>query len=289
MPRLHHDDLGVPLPCDHGFGRARIADGLHAVLTSRGLRGLRPRRADQDVRAVTRFAELQPVPPHREVRVRLLDGSGVRGDIKAVVKAILLDPEARGDAKSDPNFGKLREPFQFATNILLNFNVRSADTLGLSDGYLLGRGEYTGMAQIPFQSPTVFNYFPPGYVIPGTGLLGPEFALMTTGTSIQRANFVNRMVFTSPAVPISAPTNQGGAPNGTSLDFSDLQALATADTSGNSLVDELNRRLMHGTMSGSMKSTILTAVTNITSADPLNRARQAVYLVATSSQYQVQR
>ena len=217
------------------------------------------------------------------------NGSGVRGDMKAVVKAILLDPEARGDAKSDPNFGKLREPFQFATNLMLNFNVRSANGSGLSDGYLLGLNEYNGMAQIPFRSPTVFNYFPPGYIIPGTGLLGPEFALMTTGTAIQRANFVNRMVFTAPAIPTSPPTNQGGAPNGTSLDFSDLQALVAADTTGNTLVDELNRRLMHGTMSASMKSTILTAVTNIASSDTLNRARQAVYLVATSSQYQVQR
>lgn len=213
------------------------------------------------------------------------NGFGVRGDLKAVVKAILLDPEARGDVKTDPNFGKLREPFQFATNLMLNFNVRSSDGSGLSDGYLLGRPEYTGMGQIPFRSPTVFNYFSPDYIIPGTGLLGPEFALMTTGTSIQRANFINRMVFTAPAIPIGLPNG----PNGTSLDFSDLQALAAADTSGNSLLDELNRRMMHGTMSASMKSTILTAVTNIAGTDPLNRARQAVYLVATSSQYQVQR
>ena len=213
------------------------------------------------------------------------NGFGVRGDLKAVVKAILLDPEARGDSKTDPNYGKLREPFQFATNILRNFNVRSADGASLSDGYLIGRGEYTGMGQLPFQSPTVFNYYSPSYVIPGTSLLGPEFTLMTTGTSIQRANFMNRIVFSAPAIPVGLPN----ATTGTSLDFSDLQALSTADSTGNLLLDELNRRLMHGTMSTNMKSTILTAVTNIVSTDPLNRARQAVYLVATSSQYQVQR
>lgn len=217
------------------------------------------------------------------------NGFGVRGDMRAVVKAILLDVEARGDVKTDPNYGKLREPWQYATNILRHFNVRSADGLGLSDGVFFQRGEYTGMNQIPFRSPTVFNYFPPDYVVPNSSLLGPEFALMTTGTTIARANFVNRFTFTTPAVPISAPTNFGGAPNGTSLDFSDLQTLAAADTTGNQLVDELNRRMMHSTMSAQMKSTILTAVTAIASTDPLQRAKQAVYLVTTSSQYQVQR
>ncbi len=217
------------------------------------------------------------------------NGVGVRGDLKAVVKAILLDPEARGDNKTDPNYGKLREPVQFATNLLRDFNVRAANNSGQSDGVLTGRSEYTGMGELQFMSPTVFNYFPPGYIIPGTALLGPEFALMTTGTTIQRANFVNRMVFTAPAIAVSTDTNNGGSPLGTSLDFSDLQALSTADSTGGQLVDELNRRMMHGTMSAQMRSTILTAVTNIAASDSLNRSRQAVYLVATSSQYQVQR
>lgn len=213
------------------------------------------------------------------------NGFGVRGDMRAVVKAILLDPEARGDVKTDPNYGKLREPYQFATNMLRHFNVRSADGLGLSDGVFFQRGEFTGMNQIPFRSPTVFNYYPPDYVVPNSSLLGPEFALMTTGTSISRANFINQMTFGNPPIPVSNPDR----PFGTSLDFSDLQALAAADTTGNQLVDELNRRMMHSTMSAQMKSTILTAVTAIASTDPLQRAKQAVYLVATSSQYQVQR
>ncbi len=216
------------------------------------------------------------------------NGFGVRGDLKAVIRAILLDPEARGDAKTDPNYGKLREPALLATNILRTFNVRSADGLSQSDGVFFQRGEFIGMGQLPFRSPTVFNYYPPDYVIPNTSLLGPEFALMTTGTSIQRANFINTMVFSSPPIPVSLPDR----PNGTSLDFADLQALATADLSSNQLVDELDRRMMHGTMSATMKSTIMTAVNgmpSVNATDFLNRTRQAVYLVATSSQFQVQR
>lgn len=228
------------------------------------------------------------------------NGSGVRGDMKAVIRAILLDPEARGDAKTDPNYGKLREPVQFATNYLRAFGVRSADRSTQSDGYLLGRGEYTGMGQIPFQSPTVFNYYPPGYVIPGTATVGPEFALMTTGTAIQRANFINRFIFTNGGTapdqyPLPIPVAAPNAPNGTSIDVSDLQALAAADATGNLLLDELNRRMLHGTMTTQMRTTILPAVTSITQSSPattaqtLSRVQQAIYLVATSSQYQVQR
>jgi hypothetical protein len=102
---------------------------------------------------------------------------------------------------------------------------------------------------------------------------------------------MNRFVFTAIPVAVSNPD----APNGTSLDFSDLQALVVADPSNNLLLDALNHRMMHGTMSASMRNTIMTAVNSIavsnppTAAQTLNRVRQALYLVATSSQYQVQR
>ena len=217
------------------------------------------------------------------------NGFGVRGDMQAVVRAILLDPEARGDKKTDPNYGKLREPVLFATNFLKAFNPRSADGSTQSDGWILGRPEFTGMGQLPFRSPTVFNYFPPDYIFstPTGSIVGPEFALMTTGTAIQRQNFINRFVYTVQAVPVSTD-----APNGTSLDFSDLQAIASSDTSSGPLLDELNRRMMHSTMSAAMRSNILTAVNAIPSTSQANfllRAQQAVHLIATSSQYQVQR
>jgi hypothetical protein len=108
---------------------------------------------------------------------------------------------------------------------------------------------------------------------------------MTTGTAIQRQNYVNRTVYGVPAVP-GGTTN---APDGTSIDVADLQALAAADTTGNLLLDELNRRLMHSTMSPAMRSTILTAVTSLASSNSLARAQMAVHLILSSSQYQVQR
>ncbi len=201
--------------------------------------------------------------------------------LKEVVKAILLDPEARGSVKTDPNYGKLREPVQLTTNLLRQFNVQSADGSAPSDGYLAL--QTAAMAQFVFYSPTVFNFYQPDYTVPGTGLNGPEFAILTTGTAIARANFVNTMAFSriSSAPPV--------IPNGTSINLTDLQTLAAADATSNQLLDALNTKMMHGTMTAENRSTILTAVNAVAANDPLTRARTAVYLIATSSQYQVQR
>ena len=212
------------------------------------------------------------------------NGSGVRGDMRAVIRAVLLDPEARGDAKTDPNFGKLREPTLYATNLFRSFGVKGVST-PQSDGYMYARGQFSGMAQVPFLSPTVFNFYPPDYGIPGTTLLGPEFAILTTGTAIGRANFVYTMFFTPPFVAVSSPNS----PLGTTIDIADLQALSTADSTGNLLIEELNSRMLHNTMTETNKTTVRNAVTAYAASDPLNRARQAVYLIGTSSQFQVQR
>lgn len=211
------------------------------------------------------------------------NGIGVRGDLKAVVKAIILDPEARGDVKTDPNFGKLREPVQLLSNLFRHIGVKGANATGLSDGVI--NGQTNNMAQNVFNSPTVFNYYTPEYVIPGTALLGPEFGIKTTATAVTRANSMNTMIFSQIGISEAAP-------QGTSLDFAELQGLATVDTTSSRLVDTLNTRMLHGTMTPEMRSSIITAVNAIpatTSANFLQRARQAVYLIATSSQFQVQR
>jgi len=203
---------------------------------------------------------------------------GTRGDLRAVIKAILLDPEARGEAKSEVNYGRLRHPAQFILNVLRAFGARSADGSGDSDGYLNPQSSNMGMDV--FRPPSVFSYFSPGTVVPGTnGVRGPEFGLFTTSTALRRANFVNTMAFSRIAVSANAPS-------GTSLDLSAMQALA-----GNpaQLVDALNGLLMHGAMSPDMRQSIIDAVSAVSVTNPLKRARTAVYLVATSSQYQVER
>jgi uncharacterized protein (DUF1800 family) len=203
---------------------------------------------------------------------------GTRGDLRAVVKAILLDSEARGDAKTDANYGRLRHPAQFILNLLRAFGARSADLTTDSDGYLNPQSVNMGMDV--FRPPSVFSYFSPATVVPGTnGVRGPEFGLFTTSTALRRANFVNTMAFSRIAVSTNAP-------NGTSLDLSGMQALAANPAQ---LVDALNTLLMHGTMSAEMRQSIIDAVSAVAATNPLKRARTAVYLVATSSQYQVER
>ncbi len=209
--------------------------------------------------------------------------------MKEVVKAILLDPEARGDNKTDSRYGKLREPVQVLTNMARQFGAMSADRTVQSDGTVTN--QTSAMGQAAFLSPTVFNFYPPDYIVPGTTLNQPEFALYTTGTSIARANFVNTMVFNR-INPNTSTAAYGFVAVGTSFTYADIQALSQADNTGNVMLDELNRKLMHGAMSPEMRNTIRTAVLAVPSATPANhltRAQAAVYLILTSSQYQVQR
>ncbi len=203
------------------------------------------------------------------------NGQGVRGDLKAVVRAILLDPEARGDAKTDPNYGRLREPIQLITNMLRAYDAKSFDRAANSDGYLSPNA--VTLDEDPLRPPTVFSYFPADYNVPGTDLTGPEFGILSATTSLRRANFISTILYVGIAV-------NGNAPNGTKIDVAALQALA-----GNpqQLVSALNTQLMHGTMSAAMNASIVQAITSLT--DPLKRTRMAIYLVATSSQYQVER
>jgi len=224
-----------------------------------------------------------PTPAYvgRVAAVFINNGQGVRGDMKSVIKAILLDPEARGNVKTDPYYGKLREPVQLFTNLARHFQVSSADGLSQSDGVV--NGFTSNLGQNVFMSPTVFNYYSPEFYIQGTSLKSPEFGIYTTATSVGRLNLGNTFVFSR--FNVSVPTR----PSGTSFKFTELLPFAQADASGNQLLDELNTRMMHGTMSASMRSTILTAVLAVPSTNPTLRVQQAVYLVATSSQYQVQR
>lgn len=209
------------------------------------------------------------------------NGSNVRGDMKAVIRAILLDPEARGNIKTAPRYGKLREPVQLITNLTRIFPAKSFNGEDLSDGSL---GNYTKkLGQNPFYSDTVFNYFPPTYIVPGTTILAPEFGLLNTGTAINRTNLLYLLIFEG-LTPTATDSLKG-----TSLDFSEIIPYAENDPSGNQLLDVLNYKMMHGALTAEHKNSILTAVLAVPANNPLLRVKTAVYLIAASSQYQVQR
>jgi uncharacterized protein (DUF1800 family) len=215
--------------------------------------------------------------------------------MQEVVKAILLDPEARGDVKTDPKYGKLREPAQYVTGFLRAFNVKSFDKTSTSDGVLGNRSstDFTGTLDQPiFQPPTVFSYYQPGYEVPGTKILGPAFGILSTSTTLRRANAINTLTYSGVTVNLNPIASNPDRPRGTSIDIANLEALA-ANPSDGQVVDALNSLLLHGTMSTQMRASIITAMNAINDANLTTRhqkrARVAVYLAATSSQYDIQR
>ena len=178
-----------------------------------------------------------------------------------------------------PLVGKLREPVQFITNILRAFNAKSdgiLNSLNVSSS-AIGSAD---MNEDLFNTPSVFNFFPPTAPVPGENALGPEFALFSSLTSLRRANFVNRVIFSTIA---AAPPNR---PSGTSIDLAPWDPLASDP---NQLIDALNQLLLHGVMSEEMRQSVMTAVTSVPASNRRLRVRTAIYLIATSSQYQVQR
>ena len=195
------------------------------------------------------------------------NGSGTRGDLKAVVKTILLDPEARrGDdptqlAQTD---GKMREPLVYMTGVLRGLNATT-------DGDSLNWFSYN-MRQDLYNPASVFNYYPPNYRLSSNSLLAPELKIYTTPTALWRANFVNSIVYWN-------------WPGTTTFDLTQWSTLA-ADN--NKLLDALNVSYMHGAMPQQMRDAITTALNALDPTDVNGRARAAIYLVTTSQIYFVQ-
>ena len=217
--------------------------------------------------------------------------TGSRGNMKAVVQAVLLDPEARGDVKTDPSYGKLREPAQYIIGVLRALNVKSFDKTSTSDGVLGSRStaDFTGSLDQPtFQPATVFSYYQPGYEVPGIKLTGPAFGILSTATTLRRANNVSTLIYSGIASN-TTPTQSPDRPRGTSVDLANLESLAATPSA---MLDQLNALMLHGTMSTQVRTSITTAINSIPTSDAnfaRKRAQMAAYLVATSSQYDIQR
>jgi uncharacterized protein (DUF1800 family) len=199
------------------------------------------------------------------------NGQGVRGDLRAVVKAVLLDPEARANAPAPP-FGKLKEPVLAMLQLLRALG-------GVGDGLGLA-GIASNMGESPYFAPTVFNYYHPDYQLPGTTLIGPPFQIHTEATVVQRSNWVNTVIFGTVSVPF------GPAGTSVTIDMAPLDALA-ADPA--TLVNRVDVLLMHGTMSAAMRTNLVTTVGQIAANRPRARVQNALYLVATSAQFNVGR
>ena len=201
------------------------------------------------------------------------NGRGVRGDLQAVVRAILLDPEARGDTVAT-GFGKLREPVLYITGVLRALGA-SSDGVDLI-------GQSAGMEENVFVAPTVFNFFPPDYEVMGTGANAPELAIVDSTTSLKRADFAWRLIFGKPIPP---DANLPGA-TGTALSLAAWEPLAG---DAQALVDRLDAVLTHGALPPSTRSSITQAVQKVPARDAAMRVKTAAYLMVAGPHYQVQR
>jgi hypothetical protein len=200
------------------------------------------------------------------------NGSGVRGDMKAIITAILMDPEARENdngGNDQPTDGHLQEPALFIPGMVRAFG-------GQMNIQNYWAWELQNLGQNIFSSPSVFNYYSPSYGVEGTNLLGPEFQIDSPNGAVLRANEVSNLFSSySNSIQTFGP--------GTSVDLSPFLHMATTPTT---LVNALDLTLTHGVMPSDMKAEIVTAVTGETGGN-LRRVQRAVYLILTSGYYNV--
>jgi uncharacterized protein (DUF1800 family) len=216
-----------------------------------------------------------PAYVQRVVNVFKNNGAGVRGDLRAVVRAILEDNEARGPQPplaQYATFGRLRSPALFVTGLVRWLNVQLDTSAGKDPGGKLN-GWSRAMGQYVPRPPSVFSYYPPNTPAPGgNGLLGPEFAILDTATVTARANFVHELLYAN------SPATAGV-----------LIDLSAIPTDPNDQVLWLGRYLLHDTMSSDLQLAVYNATTDPRAGDLTRRKKLALYLTSLSPEFQIQR
>jgi len=233
---------------------------------------------------IQRLVTSNPSPAYidRVANVFRNNGSGTRGDLASVVKAILLDPEALNGHRIDPKqFGKLKEPVIKIASIWRAFSARGRyNRFRYSD-------PNSDFAQQPYSAPSVFNFYSPDYRPPGavgeSGLYSPEAQLVNESTAIRGNNRLFDYAFEVPLGNDEIYANQHQI-------FLDLSAMLPLARQPADLVDELNELLMAGQMSEHMKDVLI----RLAGRTPLNdngsnRVREVIHMLFISPEFSVQR
>ena len=212
---------------------------------------------------IQRLVASNPSPAYvsRVAAVFNNNGSGVKGDLKAVVKAILLDDDARSaSVASAASSGKLREPMLRFTGWARAWQAKSA-----SNAWSIGNTSdpSTKLGQSPLRSPSVFNFFRPGYVPPNSaiasaGLVAPEFQINNESSVVGAVNYMQRAM-------------SGTGVGDLAADYTAL--LAIADDSA-ALAAEINLVLAAGQLGVATLSTIATAVATLPGGSDPNRLKR---------------
>jgi uncharacterized protein (DUF1800 family) len=212
------------------------------------------------------------------------NGQGVRGDMKAVIRAVLLDPEARSDdAVTQPTFGRLREPMLRFVQWARTFKAISPPgTWKISDL----SNPSSRLGQSPLRAPSVFNFYRPDYTPPdtdlaSTGLVAPEFQITNEPSVAGYLNFMQTVIakgYVASSVAELTP------------DYAAELALAGDPTA---LVNRLNLLLAANQLSAATVSAISGAIASISvssgTSGPLNRVYAAIMLVMAGTEYLVQK
>ena len=255
------------------------------------------------------------------------NGSNVRGDLKAVVKAILLDPEARyGQWRSPDTFGKLREPLIVLTHLwramhavhlcgtdVTQPNGDGTTTIyryanqpyryaGGSTGWATNGTQWAGVNQAALDANTVFNFFKPSFMPSGEmttrNLLGPEFQMHTDSVIAHINNTLVDMTLYGDFDVNDGCSNDYPPGGNIKIDHAQDIALAGSASGGpgdpaDALVDEYNKRFMSGQMSPFMRQNLLAYLNTIDSswgADwKQQRAMNALYMILASPEYMIQK
>jgi uncharacterized protein (DUF1800 family) len=228
-----------------------------------------------------------PAYVNRVAQVFINDGTGVRGNLQAVITAILMDPEARDSATyvGNPQYGKVRESLLRYTEWARAFTAQSRTgsfDMGSTEDPIYGLGEMW------LRSPTVFNWFAPGYTPPNSpisaaGLLSPEMQMTNVSTVVGYINYLQGTI----------GANAQGGPDVFSYYGTEMTLAATPDQ----LLDRINLLLMSGQMSSNLYNEILAAIAaipipsgdqNAINAALLSRVQTAIYLTVASPDYAAQ-
>lgn len=250
---------------------------------------------------IQKFVTSNPAPGyiHRVAAAFADNGSGVRGDLGAMLRAVLLDPEARAAAPRERvSFGKPAEPLLRYVRLLRL--LPPAPPKAGDFRYFLNM-QYNMPEQAPLLSPSVFNFFQPVYASPGriaeNGLLSPEFQIFSETTAISQSN----LLYSAISWGIWTPERDAGNNNYViRLNFDSLAAILgtpglTPAQARESLIDWLDARLLFGAMSAGLRQDIRNAFSALPAwfDDSLDRqrsrARMALYLVLTSPEAFVQK
>ncbi|MDA0707351.1 MAG: DUF1800 domain-containing protein [Proteobacteria bacterium] len=229
---------------------------------------------------IQRLVTSNPSPAYIERVARAYNGdtTSIRGDMRAVIKAVLLDPEATAAPGTLADFGKLREPVVRYASILRQFGANSPDDFIAVVGHFL---QYVGR-QHPLSAPSVFNFFLPAHSPAGeiadAGLVAPEFQITTSNSIIGISNIIDFVILGD----YVSDSPEGFEP--VSLDYQEYEELAPNIAA---LVDRLDIVLTAGTLDPATRSAIQNVITDI---DDMNiRARIAIYMLLLSSDYAVRR